>query len=135
MQHTTSCSPRPSVIVADDHAQVRSLIRLVLGDFADVHECADAAEAVRLHDRVQPDAVLLDVHMPGGGLVAARQIASSDSGCVVVIVTGFADSDTRAAAMRAGARAFVRKDDLSLLPDLLRRLLAPTTPHPSKETL
>lgn len=104
----------------------------MIGHLADVHECADAPSAVALHSALGADAVLLDVRMPGDGLTAARRITAHDAHCAVVIVTGINDDDVRRAAVRAGARAFVLKDDLSRLPDVLRQVL-PSLHNPQED--
>jgi EAL domain-containing protein (putative c-di-GMP-specific phosphodiesterase class I)/CheY-like chemotaxis protein len=64
------------VVIADDEPHVVSYVRAVLelDDFEVVGSAVDADGAVRLTDELQPDVVILDLHMPGGGLSAAQLI-------------------------------------------------------------
>ena len=58
---------RTPVFIVDDHALVRAGVRAELGDDVVVGEAADVADRRRRHPAHQPDVVLLDVHLPGGG--------------------------------------------------------------------
>src|SRR5437762_13860847 len=66
-----------TVLIADDHPPTRAGVRLSLessGLFSVVAEVANAAAAVAAARKHHPDVVLLDIHMPGSGLEAARAI-------------------------------------------------------------
>lgn len=101
------------VIVADDDALGRTLVRAMIGG-ADslelVGEARDAEEAVTLAVEAQPDVAILDWMMPkGGGAQAARDMADRCPGVALVALTS---SDTEEAAvdmLRAGARSFLVK--------------------------
>jgi DNA-binding NarL/FixJ family response regulator len=56
-----------------------------------------------------PDAILLDVNMPGGGLNAAEAIANTFPVVKIIMLTGSADEDDVVAALKAGAHAYVLK--------------------------
>ena len=79
------------VLVAEDNALERStLVDLLnaLGHMV-VAEVASGAEAIERAQQLTPDAVLLDVHMPGAsGVQAAEQIAAALPGTAVVLITG-----------------------------------------------
>jgi AmiR/NasT family two-component response regulator len=79
------------VLVAEDNALERStLVDLLnaLGHMV-VAEVASGAEAIECAQQLTPDAVLLDVHMPGAsGVQAAEQIAAALPGTAVVLITG-----------------------------------------------
>ena len=79
------------VLVAEDNALERStLVDLLnaLGHMV-VAEVGSGAEAIELAQQLIPDAVLLDVHMPGAsGVQAAEEIASALPGTAVVLITG-----------------------------------------------
>ncbi len=71
-------------------------------------------EALGLLDRVHPDLVLVDLVMPGGmnGLEATRRILERPAAPAVVVMSIHDDETSRAAALEAGARAFVAKGEL-----------------------
>lgn len=68
---------RLRVVMADDHARIRAKVRQALeADGCEVcGEGSTAAEAVELALEHRPDVVLLDIHMPGNGISAARTSA------------------------------------------------------------
>jgi CheY-like chemotaxis protein len=112
-----------TVLIVDDSAQFRELIRTVLTGLVDeVHECADGDEAVAAYGVWRPDWVLMDFKMARmGGLEATRRILAVDRTARVLIVSGYDDAHWRAAASEAGACGYVLKDNLLDV----RRLLNP----------
>lgn len=100
------------VVLADDQPHVLEAVRDLLESTARIQVVAlattaeQAEAACRAH---QPDAVVLDVQMPGDGLRAARRIAQSLPSVRVVMLTGHDVPAVRAAAAEAGAHAFVSK--------------------------
>lgn len=109
---TTARGERIRVLVADDHPMFRAGVVSSLAahsDFEVVGEGASAEEAVRLAERHRPDVCLLDIAMPGGGLVAAREISASLPETRVVMLTVSEDEDDLLAAMKAGASGYVLK--------------------------
>lgn len=105
------------LMIVDDNAQVRRVIRRICQDVADRFcECADGAEALAVYRAEQPDWVVMDVSMEVmDGLAATRQILSVFPAARIVITTRFDDAEMREAARLAGACAFVPKDDLLAL--------------------
>jgi DNA-binding NarL/FixJ family response regulator len=106
----------PTVLVVDDHSGFRARARMLLEaeGYEVVAEAADGAGAVAEARRVRPDIVLLDVQLPDfdGFDVAARLTAGEDA--PVVLLTSSRDwSDSPDLISRSGARAFVRKDEIS----------------------
>lgn len=79
------------VLVAEDNALERSTLvdlLVVLGHMV-VAEVGSGAEAIELARQLTPDAVLLDVHMPGAsGVQAADEIAKALPGTAVILITG-----------------------------------------------
>src|SRR5215218_4183822 len=103
----------PSVLIVDDHAGFRTRARRLLEaeGWHVVGEAADAAEALKAADELQPDVVLLDVHLPdGNGLSVARELCDGPA----VILTSSHDAGDFADRLPAsGARGFVPKGELS----------------------
>lgn len=81
------------VLIVDDEAPARDLLRRVLAELGDVEvagEAASGAEAVQLADDLAPDIVLLDVRMPGlDGLQAARHLAALPEPPAVIFTTAY----------------------------------------------
>ena len=72
-----------SVLLADDHARTRAMVRRAVeqnGKFRVCAEAADADAAVRAASREHPDVCLLDINMPGGGIGAAARITAARPG-------------------------------------------------------
>jgi len=108
-------SDRIRVLVADDHAVVRSGFAELLGTQPDldvVGTASDGAEAVRVSGTLAPDVVLMDVRMPGtDGIEATRQItARGTPGPRVLILTTFDLDEYVYDALLAGASGFLLKD-------------------------
>jgi DNA-binding NarL/FixJ family response regulator len=114
------------VVMADDHARMRTRIRRALeaGGCAVVGEGASAEEAVVLAAQHRPDVALLDIHMPGNGITAAREIARSLPATAVVMLTASAEDDDLFDSLRAGASGYLLKDtDPDVLVGELRTVL------------
>ena len=119
---------RGTVLVADDHDQVRQLVVPVLARAAlGVVEARDGDAALALARRVRPDLVLLDVVMPGldGVAVCAALTADPVTAAVpVVLLTGQSDPEVRGRAAAAGADGFLAKPvSPAALAALVRALL------------
>jgi DNA-binding NarL/FixJ family response regulator len=115
------------VLIADDHPPTRAGIRAAL-EVADFHVCAEVgsgAEAIEAAGVHQPDVCLLDIHMPGNGLVAAATIAAEVPSTAVVMLTVSRDDHDLFQALRAGAVGYLLKDtDPDRLPAALEGVLA-----------
>ena len=96
--------PRIRVLVADDHAPTRAGVRASLDaeGFEVVGEAPNARVAMELAVDLQPDVVLMDIHMPGGGIAAADEISRSLPNCAVVMLTYSRDDDDLFDSLRAG---------------------------------
>jgi DNA-binding NarL/FixJ family response regulator len=115
------------VVMADDHARMRARIRAALeaGGCVVCGEGASAQEAVALAAEHRPDVALLDIHMPGNGITAAREITKSLPATAVVMLTASAEDADLFDSLRAGASGYLLKDtDPALLVDELRGALA-----------
>src|SRR4051794_20136624 len=102
-------SERLSVVIADDHAPTRMGVRMALEDagFDVVGEAATGPAAVAAAIEAQPDIVLLDVHMPGSGIEAARSLQRHVPAVAIVMLTVSRDDDDLFEALRAGARGYL----------------------------
>jgi DNA-binding NarL/FixJ family response regulator len=100
------------IVIVDDHPLFRNGVAQTLRaqpDFEVVGEGASAGDAVRLARELLPDIILLDVTMPGSGLVAAQAIAEACPVTKSVMLTVSEHEDDVAAALKAGARGYVLK--------------------------
>jgi CheY-like chemotaxis protein len=108
------------VLVVDDDAQIRALVRAVLDGVAEVTECSDGVWALQAFEQHRPDWVLMDVRMPVvGGMTATRGILAAHPDARIVILTQHDSAALRRAAAEAGAVSYVLKDDLTLLRQLV----------------
>ncbi len=109
----------PRVFLVDDHQMFRSGVRAELGDRVEVvGEAADVESAVQGIRATQPEVVLLDVHLPGGGGRAVIDTLKSALPDVVFLALSVSDAaEDVIAVIRAGARGYVTKtissDDLA----------------------
>lgn len=75
-----------------------------------VAHARDGREAIDLASSLQPDVVLMDLHMPVlNGIEATREVRRAAQGCRVVVVTSSTSADDERQAREAGASAYVRK--------------------------
>ena len=102
------------LLLADDHAIVRRGLQLYLKtqpDFELVGEAATGQEVLERVAELQPDIVLMDLHMPVvNGIEATRQIKASHPAVKVIVLTSFSDHDHVLPAVKAGARGYLLKD-------------------------
>lgn len=114
MRSATSQDPQIRLLIADDHPLAREGMRAMIAgepDLEVVGEAADGGETLRLCRTLEPDLVLMDVHMPDmDGLRAAREIKRERLEVVVLIVTGLEGPDYLLEAVRAGAAGYILKD-------------------------
>ena len=107
------------LITADDHTLFRAGLRALFALQADLEligEAATGEQAVALAERLQPDVVLMDVHMPAAtgapglnGIEATRRIVGTSPHIGVIMLTMFEDDGSVFAALRGGARGYILK--------------------------
>lgn len=99
------------VLLADDSAEIREVLRDLLKEQFDVIGCVeDGRSAVEAAAELKPDVVLLDIYMPGlNGIEAARQIHSLNKSIRLVFVTQYREKYYVDAAFQAGAMGYVVK--------------------------
>ena len=117
-----SIATKVKIMIVDDHAEMRRLLRSMLSDLtSEFTECADGAEAVAAFARERPDWTIMDITMKGmDGLEATRRILKQFAGSRIMMLTQHDTPQMRAAALEAGACAFVSKDNLGQLDSILR---------------
>jgi DNA-binding NarL/FixJ family response regulator len=103
-----------TVLVADDHALIRSGLAGMLGaqpDLTIVGAAADGAEAVKMAAELSPDVVVMDIRMPTlDGIEATRRIRAAADAPAVLVLTTFDLDEYVYDALRAGAGGFLLKD-------------------------
>jgi PAS domain S-box-containing protein len=123
------------VVVVDDAAEVRTMVRTWLGRgtrFAVVGEGASGYDAIQLAGEHRPDAVLLDIRMPKmDGLAAISGILAAAPGTRVVIYSGVEEPGLEARVRALGGAAVIDKaTPLDQLADRLSQVLAAPQPSP-----
>jgi DNA-binding NarL/FixJ family response regulator len=110
---------RRRIVLVDDHALVRAGVRGELGDTVQiVGEAGSVAEAVPLIVALDPEVVLLDVHLPdGGGEAVIAGVAPERPGVKFLALSVSDAAEDVIGVIRAGARGYVTKtissDELS----------------------
>jgi len=102
------------VLIADDQALIRRGMALLLDTQADIEvvgQAADGDEVVQMAQRLRPDVVLMDLHMPRkSGVLATREITGTLPRTRVMVLTTFDSDELVFNAVRAGAQAYLLKD-------------------------
>jgi DNA-binding NarL/FixJ family response regulator len=111
----TDVSPEAiRIVVADDQTAVRDGLVLMLDllpDITVVGAAANGAEALALAEEHQPEAMLIDLHMPVlDGIETTRRLTEEHPGIAVVVLTTYADDTSILDALRAGARGYLTKN-------------------------
>ncbi|MER6313742.1 response regulator transcription factor [Streptomyces sp. NPDC001581] len=137
------------VLLVDDQPLVRSGLRVLIADTADlevVGEAGTGSEAVRLAAELRPDVVVMDIRMPGMDGIEATRLITEGAGTDgtesvrILVLTTFDEDDHVYGALRAGASGFAVKDmaleeilaairvvaagDALIAPGVTRRLIA-----------
>ncbi len=110
-------------LVVDDSMLMRRMICESLTDagWEIVGEGEDGAEAIRLYDELRPDAVTMDIVMPGtDGICALEKIMELDPEARVVVVSALSQTKLISQAIRKGAQDFIAKP---FLPEQLQATL------------
>ena len=115
------------VFIADDSIEIRNRLRELLKENGSIHligEAADAEQAINALGDLQPDVVILDIHMPKGeGIRVLKDIKTNDPGRIVIIFTAFAYPQYRQAYLNSGADYFFDKtEDVQQMGDVLAEL-------------
>jgi DNA-binding NarL/FixJ family response regulator len=101
------------VLIADDHAIVRTGLSQLLGTADDIElvgAAGDGAEAATMAAELRPDVVLMDLSMPGtDGIAATERIVAAAPDVHVLVLTSFSDQTRILDALQAGAEGYLLK--------------------------
>jgi two-component system response regulator NreC len=127
----------PRVLLADDHAVLRSGLRLLLtsqNEFEVIGEASSGSETLTLAEQLQPDLILLDLSMPAlGGLDALPVLRKLVPSARILILTMHDDPQYLRQALKHGASGYVLKKaaDAELLSAMRGVLRGEVYVHPS----
>jgi DNA-binding NarL/FixJ family response regulator len=115
------------IVVVDDNEEVRHLVSAILHlrqGLELVGEASDGMAAVQLVNELQPDIVLMDIDMPRlNGIEATRQIASGVPRSKIIGFSSSTDAPTRSAMKEAGSVAFIAKEKVFDLPQVIEEII------------
>jgi DNA-binding NarL/FixJ family response regulator len=103
---------RIRVLIADDHSPTRADVACALAADPRFHVCAEASDAVAAVEaalRERPDVCLLDIRMPGNGILAAQELSARLPDAKIVMLTVSDDDNDLFRALRAGASGYLLK--------------------------
>jgi CheY-like chemotaxis protein len=129
--------PKVRVLLADDLSDIRLVMRLLFeadGRAEIVGEATDGAQAIDLARELRPDAVVLDLRMPGmDGVEALPLIRAASPGTVIVALSALPVGPMTDRAVDLGA-TYIRKPDLRRVVNLVGALgsAAPAPPRPRR---
>jgi DNA-binding NarL/FixJ family response regulator len=101
------------ILIADDHAILREGVRALLATADDIEvvgEAADGRQAIDLAQRLEPDAILMDVAMPGlGGLEATLEIRRLVPRAKILVLSQYGEPEYVRRFLKAGVSGYVLK--------------------------
>lgn len=129
------------IVIADDHAVVRSGFSMILNYQDDMEVVATAADGIEAHLMVakyQPDILLLDLSMPPGesGLIATGKISEDFPNTKILILTMYDDQEYLFHVLKSGASGYILKNapDEELLSAIRMVYKGGTYIHPKMAT-
>jgi DNA-binding NarL/FixJ family response regulator len=117
-----------TVLIVDDSTAFRDRLKRMLSACPAIElagEAADGATALADIDRLRPDAVLLDLHMPGtDGFGVLRALNARQQHTCVIVLTSDVTASVRERCSALGAHAVIDKQDaVDSIPSALRQLI------------
>jgi len=123
------------IMIVDDNSEMRALIRSLLRDLAEeIEDYGDGESALANYDKNRPDWSVVDLEMPlMDGLAVTSWIKSHDPEARVIVMSQSPNPQVRAVALESGATAFVPKENLLQLRNVImsvgQRIPAQREPH------
>ena len=131
----TSSPDRPQILVIDDEMGPRESLRMLLKPNYTVHTADCVETGIRLLREKHPDAIVMDIRMPGmTGIDGLRRIREIDPNLSVIMLTGFGALETAQEALRLGANDYISKPfDAHAMQEVIGRNVERTRVHRSSE--
>lgn len=105
----------PRVLIVDDHAFIRRGVQAILQSFPEWEICGEAdngTDAIRLTETLKPEAIIMDISMPGlNGIETTREIRKKHPEVKIVLLTLHETAELVRSAFRAGAQGYLLKVD------------------------
>jgi two-component system, NarL family, response regulator NreC len=105
----------PRVLIVDDHAFIRRGVQAILQSFPEWEVCGEAdngTDAIRLTEILKPEAIVMDISMPGlNGIETTREIRKKHPEVKIVLLTLHETAELVRSAFRAGAQGYLLKVD------------------------
>lgn len=101
-------------LIVDDNPKMRKIIAQIICTEQDIFlECSDGKDTTDVYAEYSPDYVLMDIKMKNmNGILSAKKICEKFPAAKIIIVTDYDTPAFREAARKAGAFAFVPKENL-----------------------
>jgi DNA-binding NarL/FixJ family response regulator len=116
--------PMPKVLIVDDHAFIRRGVQGILKENPQWQLCGEADngnDAVRMTTELKPEAIVMDVSMPGmNGVAATREIRKTNPDVKILLLTLHESAELMRSAFQAGVNGYLLKTDAEQ--ELLRAL-------------
>jgi DNA-binding NarL/FixJ family response regulator len=104
------------VLIVDDHAGVRKLLRSLLKKATDIEvigEAKNGSEAINQVSRLNPDVMLLDIEMPGmSGIEVAKELKARKINVVILAISAYNDRQYIFHMLNTGAAGYLVKDEV-----------------------
>ena len=114
MTQVTEKKETIKVVIVEDYKLTRVGLKSTLNEYEHINviaEAEDAAEGIKIIEKLQPDVVLMDLGLPGmNGLEATIKIKEKNSDIKIIILTSHERGEEVIAALGAGANAYCLKD-------------------------
>jgi signal transduction histidine kinase len=131
----TATEELPQILVIDDEMGPRESLRMLLKPNYTVHTADCVETGIRLLREKQPDAIVMDIRMPGAtGIDGLRRIREIDPNLSVIMLTGFGALETAQEALRLGANDYISKPfDAHEMQEVIGRNVERTRVHRCSE--